>query len=832
MTPRVRTIIRRSLIAAGISAAALLLFAVGFLIYLRAELPTLRTLADYDPPRATRLYSDDGELVAILARERRTVVPIESLPRHVVHAFLAAEDEGFYEHAGLDYIGILRAAVKNLRPGAHLQGASTITQQTVKTLVLGPERSYSRKMREALLARELEQLFTKDEILHLYLNQIYFGSGAYGIEEAAQTYFAKAARDLDLGEVAYLASIPKSPARYTIKADPVAAKERQGYVLRQMVANNWAEREIAEREIAEPVPAPPPPLPYLGETPHYVEQVRRALIEAHGEETVYDGGLTVYLGMHARAQVAAQDALRKGLEELARVHGWGGARLRIEVDRLARYTEALHRHFAAEQDKHTVYAGNRKPRERQIWDLGRLTAERLAHEDEMVAELRLRPLALGQRVTALVGEVNSVTDVAVLDLGSCKARLTLKQLGWARRFAPTSHSDPPRDIADVLNKGDLVQVDVTDVPVRLAADKSELWVGVELVPEPKAEGALVSIDPQTRYVRALVGGYRQEAGNLIRATQSRRQPGSAFKPIVYAAGLEHQVITPAAICNDAQIVIHDPWTGKPWKPANYDGRYEGPITYRTALMKSKNTCSVKLVEKLGPEKVVAMAKAMGITSELPSNLTLSLGSGDVTPLELANAYATIASGGLRAEPILVRKVVDKHGHILTEVRAEAEEALRPAVAYVLGQMMRSVVEEGTATRALVLDRPLAGKTGTSNESRNVWFGGFSAELVAVVWAGFDDNAPLGRAYGGTTALPIWIRYMGRALEGIPQREFERPEDVTVVKVNPETGAPSSDPTAIDEVFLAGTEPQESTAPLPSIFIEDDDPRRGGGIARP
>ncbi len=821
LSQRARKVIRRVIVGSAVLFALVLVTLVAVFIYLKSAVPTINSLADYDPPQATKVYSDDGQLVAFFANERRSVVPIESLPKHVVFAFLAAEDAGFYEHKGIDYFGIFRAAIKNLRPGAHLQGASTITQQTVKTMVLGPERSYTRKMREAILSRELEQMLSKDGILHLYLNQIYFGSGAYGIEEAARVYFGKSARELSLGEAAYLASIPKSPARFTIRANPTAAKERQKYVLQQMVDHNWAPEDAAQKEMDAPVPTPVNQTPLRNETPHYVEQVRRELIEEYGEEELYEGGFTIYLAMNAKMQIAAQDSLRKGLEDLARRQGWPGARLRIEVDKLDGYQKALHVALEAELDKISVYTGERSSG-RRIWDLGSITAETLASEEAVVDALQLKPLKIGERVTAIVSRVDSIADVAWIDLGTTEVELPLKQVSWARRFSPIKHTDNPRDIGDVLSKGDLVQIDITGVPTRLALDKTKWVLEVELIPEPKAEGALVSIDPHTRYVRAMVGGYDQRSGTLIRATQSRRQPGSAFKPIVYAAGLEAGEITPAKICNDTQILMRDPWTGKAWKPANYDGLYDGPITWRTALMKSKNTCSVKLVEKLGWEKVVATAKSLGIETELPENLTIALGSGDVTPLELANAYATIAAGGLRAEPIFVRKVVSKDGSILQERRAEVEEVMRPEVAYVLSQMMRSVVEEGSATRALVLDRPLAGKTGTSNESRNVWFGGFSRELVAVVWAGFDDNAPLGRAYGGNTALPIWIRFMGRALEGVPQRDFQPPEGIAFVRVNPETGELSNEPGAIEETFIAGSEPEKSTQALPSIFIEDDD----------
>ncbi|MBI3179954.1 MAG: penicillin-binding protein, partial [Deltaproteobacteria bacterium] len=612
-------------------------------------------------------------------------------------------------------------------------------------------------------------------------------------------------------------AIPKNPSHYTIARDPAAAKERQKYVLQQMAGHGWADAVEASKEMAEAVPAPYEHA-YLNRAPHYVEHVRRLLVEEFGEEVAYERGLTVYTGMHAGAQVAAQESLRQGLEELARRQGWAGAPVRIEVDRFERLNKVLHQAFAEEEAKHVAVGRSG----RRIWDLARISAEMLVNEEEVREAVRLTPLKEGARVVGMVTHIDSKNDVIWVDLGSIRGRMTLKSLAWARRFAATSDTPVPKDAGEVVKKGDLIAVNVLDVPVRLGKDTSKLTVRVELVPQPVAEGALASIDPYTRYVRALVGGYRQEGGGLIRAIQSRRQPGSAFKPIVYAAGLEATVITPASICPDSPVVIYDPWTGKPWKPQNYeDGRFDGNITYRTALMRSKNTCSVKLIEKLGPEKVIAMARALGVTSDLPENLTLALGTGDLSPLDLANAYATIAAGGNHAQPIFIRKVVDASGSILKEVQAEPEEVLRPAVAYVLTQMMRSVVESGTATRALVLDRPLAGKTGTSNESRNVWFSGFSPELVATVWVGFDNNAPLGRETGGSAALPIWIRYMGRALAGTPPSEFTAPEDVAVVKVDPQTGIPSDGPLAIEETFLAGTEPLDKTRPLESIFIEDD-----------
>ena len=323
-------------------------------------------------------------------------------------------------------------------------------------------------------------------------------------------------------------------------------------------------------------------------------------------------------------------------------------------------------------------------------------------------------------------------------------------------------------------------------------------------------------------VRALVGGYNADAGGFNRATQALRQPGSAFKPIVYAAALAQGLLTPASICPDSPVVIPDPWTGKLWKPENYeDGRYDGNITYRTALMRSKNTCSVRLMQKLGPEAAIAMARSLGISGKMPNNLTLALGTGEVTPLELANAYATLAAGGQWDEPVFTRKVVDAGGQLLHEATPHPREAVSPQVAYVVTSMMRSVIDSGTAARAQILERPLAGKTGTSQESRDVWFAGFSPELAAVVWEGFDSDEPLGRATGSSAALPTWIRFMGAALAPNLPHDFTMPQGVVTVRVNRLTGQPEEGPESIDEVFVAGTEPHPGQAHLPSVYLQDD-----------
>lgn len=451
MKARTRRRIKLGIYGAVVVLVLGVVLVVGAFVYLKADLPSLDKASDYNPPRVTRLYSDDGELVGELFKERRTVVPIEAIPQQVIHAFLAAEDAKFYEHEGIDYFGIVRAALKNLRPGAHLQGASTITQQTVKTLVVGPERSITRKIREIILSRELEQLLTKDDILYLYLNQIYFGAGAYGVEEAARVYFGKSIRDVSLGEAALLASIPKNPNHYTPAADPVAAKQRQIYVLEQMQQNGWATPTEVNKARLEPVPMPPPRPRYLGAGPHYIEYVKKLLTEKYGEEMVLTHGYTVYLGMTARMQAAAHLAVQTGLENLARTQGYPGARLRIEVDKLASYKKALHQVFDARVAKLKSYgAKGWRPGTTAVWDLSELGAQSVADETKISEALRLAPLEEGQRLVALVDKIDSVGREVWVDLGSVRAGIDFKTLGWARRFSPTSATPPPRDPSEVV----------------------------------------------------------------------------------------------------------------------------------------------------------------------------------------------------------------------------------------------------------------------------------------------------------------------------------------------------------------------------------------------
>ncbi len=650
----------------AVASGALLLYVWG------GDLPSDDALDTYRPPQSTKLYDRKGELVAEFYQERRTVVPMEKIPLHLRQAMVASEDDRFYQHAGLDYLGILRAALTDLKELRLAQGASTITQQVVKNLVLSPEKSFERKVKEALLARRIEQRFTKDQILALYLNHICFGANRYGVEEAARYYFGKPVEQLELGEAAMLAGIVQRPEALSPFAHLKASMERRAYVLGRMEFNGFISHAELERELGTTPRLAAKPGPTVG--PYYVEEVRRQLVERFGEEQVQTGGLRVELGMDRRLQREADEALRRGLE------------------------------------------------------------------------------AFDKRANA-------------------------------------AHDG-----------------------------------------EPALQGALVAIEPATRRVLAMTGGYNFAKSAFNRATQARRQPGSAFKPFVYAAALESGKYTAASLLADAPELIRDPITGKEWRPDNYEREhFEGTMTLRAALARSKNTVAVRLIEALGDEPVRALAKKAGILSPLPASMTLALGTGEVTPLELANAYATFAALGRVAEPVLIAKVTDAQGRLLDDRVPRTQEAMLPAVAFITTSLMRSVVEEGTATAAKELGRPVVGKTGTTSDHKDAWFAGFTPELAAVTWIGYDAPRSLGAAGTGTRgALPIWLDFMKHALQGMSVTDFEQPEGVEEVRIEPLSGLRAADDiSGVVEYFVEGTAPVEKALPPgladPALlFLQADD----------
>lgn len=783
-SPKKRRLLPRLLLAGLLLGLGAAVVSAGMLTWMSRDLPRFDKLVDYTPKEATHVLAADGTLVATFHEELRTSVPPSDIPEVLKRAILAAEDADFYRHEGLDYRGILRAFVKNLSSGETKQGASTITQQVVKTFLLTPERTYERKLKEIILARRLEENLTKDEILYLYLNQIYFGHGRYGVEEASRFYFGKSVRDLDLGEAAMIAGLPQSPNRLSPVRHPERAKQRQAYVLGRMYENGWITRGEHDRELSRKIEVADRQTDVPG--PFFIEEVRRYLVERYGNETVLTGGLRVQIPMDVDMQRAADQALRMGLVEYDTRHGYRGP--------LGKVDEAMRTLAKERAAKATARA---------------------------VVDLRT-----GKAVEAAPG---LLVAGAVEQVGKDDARIW-----FGKRTAtldPAGFKWTGKKVGSLLSVGDLVLVEITST--------KDGALGIRLAQEPEVEGALVALDPWTRRIKALTGGYSFERSSFDRAMQARRQPGSAFKPFVFGAALESGRWTAASKVVDAPETFRDPWTGKEWKPRNYDRNvFDGTLTLRDALARSKNTVAVRLISEVGVDAVVDFSRRAGITGKLPDNFTLALGTGEVSPLELANAFATLAANGAAGSPVLVEKVVSRHGDVLEEAVGNPQPAISPGIAYVLNELLQAVVTEGTGRRANVLGRPTAGKTGTTNDGKDGWFVGYTADLVAVSWVGFDDQRSLGRnETGGKNALPAWVEFMKAAHAGKPVRPFPIPEGVELVTIDRETGllaaedAPES--SKVVTAFVAGTAPIEQAlapglapADVPAeLFLGEP----GGGI---
>ena len=806
---------------------------VGTYLYFSRQLPSVEDLKTWRPPQVTKVTCRDGSTCAEYFVERRTWVDIATLPHHVKDAFLAAEDADFYQHEGLDYLGMLRSGLKNLRPGGMKSGASTISQQTCRLLLLTQERTLSRKIREWILTPRMEHALSKDEILNLYVNTVFFGHQRYGIEEAALFYFGKHARALSLGEAAVLAGTVQLPHRINPVTNIVKAKKRQRYVLTQLGRHGFIKQSIIDAELDKPIVLGPRPQAQVGQ--YYAEDVRKALVARYGQKRVLEGGLRVEIAMDPKLQAAAEASVRAGLETVDQRLGYRGAVGTLDLARYATLEPLIAQRLTE--------AGKRRPDERLIADLSVLkdlkppAEERVespsepeepvdadepnnSEELQLARAVAIKTLQENLETVGLVSAVDDAKGTALVELVGLKAQVDFASVKWAKRRVDDHLGPPPSKMSEVLKPGELVRV-----RLGRALPASPVFAAT-LAQVPVVQGALVSIDPKDRSVVAMVGGYDFATSVFNRATQARRQPGSSFKPFLYAAALESKRFTPVSVVNDAPEAIRDPYTGKTWKPQNYErGGFEGPLTIRQALTKSKNTVSVRLIEAVGPDAVIAFASRAGIHSALPVNLTLALGTGEVSALELANAYTTLQSGGAYAEPVMLVKVSQPDGTVLEERHAAPEPAVAPAVAFLITSLMRSVVEEGTATAVQELERPAAGKTGTASEFRDAWFSGYTTNLVATAWVGFDDHEPIGPSEtGGRAALPLWLNFMKAAHLGLPVTDFTPPaEGVERVRIDPETGllAGHAVPGRV-EYFLTGTAPTEETRTMdPNDFLLHD-----------
>jgi penicillin-binding protein 1A len=754
-------------------AASLVIVAAGVgaltVVLLWPNLPSLEALTDYRPKVPLRVYSADGDLIGEFGEEKRAVVKIGDVPRVMKAAILAAEDDRFYQHGGVDFAGVVRAAIANLRSQGRKEGASTITMQVARTFFLTREKTFARKMSEALLAFKIEANLSKDQILELYINQIYLGERAYGFAAAANVYFGKTLQQLTPAEAAMLAGLPQAPSKKNPIVDPKAARIRQQYVLRRMHEVGWLSDAQYKEALAEPLH-----LASSGDRDAYplradyvAEMARAAIVEQYGEPA-YVSGLRVYTTIRRKDQEAADEAMRKAVLDYDRRHGYRGPEDQINLPRPGpARDEAIEE---ALQDRDSV-------------------------NDLLPAVV----------VRASAGEVR-----AVLRRGD-EIRIT----GDGLKFA--AHALAERNPDRAIRPGSVVRVQ--------QGEKGD-WSIVQL---PKAEGALVSMDPANGAILALAGGFDYAANKFNHVTQAWRQPGSSFKPFIYSAALE-KGFTPATVLNDAPFVIDPAKTGgQLWEPHNYDNKYEGPMRLRTALMKSKNMVSIRLLQAIGTGYAQDYIQRFGFDPKMhPAYLTMALGAGSVTPLQMAAAYSVFANGGYRVKPWFIARVEDDRGHALYVAKPEtagidAERVIDQRNAFIMTTLMRDVVRHGTGARAMALGRnDLAGKTGTTNDHVDAWFCGFQSRLVAIAWIGFDTPASLGaNETGSEAALPMWMAYMGKMLKGVPETDLEMPSGVVAVNIDPATGLrePDGHSHVVDYFY------QESQPPLsdPGTLARDGRP---------
>ena len=770
------------ILAILLALSALLALAVGggglyALYHYGRDLPDYQQLADYEPPTVTRVHAGDGRLLAEYAREKRMFVPISAIPKRVIQAFLSAEDKSFYSHPGVDVVGVVRAFLTNLKSLGRDRrpvGGSTITQQVAKNFLLSNEVTLERKIKEAILAFRIERAFAKDRVLELYLNEIYLGLGSYGVAAAALNYFDKSLNELNLPEAAYLGALPKAPNNYHPLRRPEAALRRRNWVIERMREDGYIGRDEAERLTATPLTIRPRGDTQFVQADYFTEEVRRQILARYGEKALYEGGLSVRTTLDPSLQAIAQRTLRQGLIVYDRRHGWRGPLSKIP--------------------------------------LGPDWAERLGQ-----VEL---PAALEPWRGALVLALGA-TGVEIGFANGARGHIPFAEMKWARPWRKGQRVGPevkaPKDVVEV---GDVVAVEA------LTGGPSGAY-GLRQIPE--VSGALVAIDPHTGRVLAMVGGYSFAASEFNRATQALRQPGSAFKPIVYTAALESG-FTPSSLVLDGPFVIDQgPGLGK-WKPANYTKKFYGPGTLRLGIEKSRNLMTVRLARHIGMETVAEYARRLGVVDDMAETLALALGAAETTLLRLTTGYAMLVNGGKRIRPTLIDRIQDRRGRTIyrhdkrlcpdcrvpgwartpePQVPDNREQIIGVDTAYQMVSLLQGVIERGTGRRVKRVGKPIAGKTGTTNDSHDTWFIGFSPDLTAGVYVGFDTPRTLGRREtGASVAAPIFRDFMAEALADEPAIPFRIPPGIRLVRVNASTGLPArpADKGVILEAFKPGTEP--------------------------
>jgi penicillin-binding protein 1A len=722
-------------------------FGVAFIYFhYSKDLPDVRKLKDHQPSTITEIYSDKDEKIAEFYIEKRIIVSLENIPLALKQATLAVEDSNFYYHFGVDPKAIFRAFITNLKAGYVVEGGSTITQQLTKTIFLSREKTLPRKIKEAILAVRLELVFSKDEILEMYLNQIYYGHGTYGVEAAARTYFGKSVKDLTIAECAMIASLPKAPNNYSPYRNPNKARKRRNHVIRRMADVSFITNDQANTSLHEDF--------HLGQVqemlnkaPYFVEHVRRILQKKFGSSKLYRAGLKVYTTLNMDMQESAQRAIKENLRNIDKRYGYRGSLGTVDLSR----GETAVQNAMLKQNKFSEKKGI---------------------------------------------EIGSIVNGTVMSVGETQARIILgaedgyidiKDMSWARKPNPNVDGRwaKIKRPNEAIITGDMIRVKI----IGRKQDGSG-W-SLSLEQEPEVEAALISLDPLTGHVKAMIGGYNFYKSQFNRAVQAIRQPGSAFKPIIYAAAI-NEGFSPSSVIIDSPIIFKEKEdTFDKWKPVNFEEKFYGPTSLREALAHSRNVVTVKLMQKIGIKSSIRLARSLGISSNLEENLSIALGSSGMTLYELTSAYSAFANMGTLIKPAAIRNIKSRNGELLFASVPESTQPISPGTAHIITSLMQSVIKTGTATKVKALKRPVAGKTGTTNNYVDAWFMGYTPELVTGVWVGNDKDEPLGRnETGSRAAIPIWLQFMQEALINRPKINFPVPTDIQFLKVQSDSGEPA------------------------------------------
>lgn len=857
---------KRILIVVGAAFAIVLIGMIIWLSSIKSTLPQILQIKDYKPLLVSPVYDRKNKKIGEFFRERRILVPYEQIPEKTIQAFLAAEDDQFFSHSGINYLAIMRAMLANMRAGRNVQGGSTITQQVAKTFFLSREKTLDRKIREAFLAYQLEDNLKKEEILYLYLNQINFGHGCYGIENASQTYFKKTVSELTVAESAILAGLPQAPSRYSPVLNPQKAKERQRYVLGRMATVGFISQEEADKAVNQPVKV------YVRDdfedvAPYYQETIRQILFQQLGEEMVLDQGIKIYTSLDLEKQLAAQESVRAGLKSLDKRQGFRGP-----LENFDNNTEITA--FLEKQKKELILETTPERTINVEGNFDEILAKKQGKNTKIPSYL-----SLNKSYKAVVTEINDTEGLVFVELPEVKGVIDIDTMKWARKPDPNKKSDQAQisKPSEALKKGDVILVKLANENVLISRLKKPMdftsYISVELDQEPEVEGALISFDQDTQEILAMVGGYQfiRNKNEFNRTVQAVRQTGSAFKAIVYASALDKNY-DPSSELMDAPLVYEESIKDqegqadtKVWKPTNHGKSFGGQLTFRNALVQSLNIPAVRLIEDVGISWAMDYSKRLGVFSPLNNDFTLALGSSSLTLYEMTKVFSQFGRLGKRIKPVLIKSVVDQNNKKLMEnvsldIRFQNEldtldkefeerrknylakeqaaavemntpdtqnaktkkpdeffffddedQLIRPQTAYVMTSLLRGVVEDenGTAPRARSLGREVAGKTGTTNGYVDAWFVGYTPQIATGVWVGYDKEKTIGKGeVGGRAALPLWLEYMKAAHENLPQTSFPVPSGIVFANIDAETGklASATSKNVIKQAYIEGTEP--------------------------